>query len=132
MDKNRKCVEFFMMYLADFILIYLQKFLHLFQPSEKSSDDCLQKLKSSLGALTIEKARIENELRTDRKKLLVTIFRFSYCMINKYILYFVFTSLKFFILFFFSKKKKIQNELLLKMKINGIQRKKNVKILFKM
>lgn len=58
------------------LAIYLWNFLHLFQPSEKTSDDCLQKLKSSLGALTIEKARIENELRTDRKKILVTILDF--------------------------------------------------------
>lgn len=39
--------------------------------SEKVNDDCLQKLKSSLGALTVEKSRVENELRTDRRKLLL-------------------------------------------------------------
>ncbi|KFM82769.1 GRIP and coiled-coil domain-containing protein 1, partial [Stegodyphus mimosarum] len=38
--------------------------------SEKRNDDCLQMLRSSLEALTVEKARIENELRTDRKKIL--------------------------------------------------------------
>lgn len=42
-------------------------------PSEKVNDDSLQKLKSSLGALTVEKARAENELRADRKKLLLQI-----------------------------------------------------------
>ncbi|GIY22544.1 GRIP and coiled-coil domain-containing protein 1 [Caerostris darwini] len=38
--------------------------------TEKRNDLCLQQLRSSLGALTIEKTRIENELRTDRKKIL--------------------------------------------------------------
>ncbi|GIX91041.1 GRIP and coiled-coil domain-containing protein 1 [Caerostris extrusa] len=38
--------------------------------TEKRNDLCLQQLRSSLGALTIEKSRIENELRTDRKKIL--------------------------------------------------------------
>ncbi|XP_054710498.1 GRIP and coiled-coil domain-containing protein 1-like [Uloborus diversus] len=38
--------------------------------SAEKNDACLQMLKSSLGALTVEKSRIENELRTDRKKLL--------------------------------------------------------------
>ncbi|GBM09086.1 GRIP and coiled-coil domain-containing protein 1, partial [Araneus ventricosus] len=37
---------------------------------EKRNDQCLQQLRSSLGALTIEKSRIENELRADRKKIL--------------------------------------------------------------
>ncbi|GFT46617.1 GRIP and coiled-coil domain-containing protein 1 [Nephila pilipes] len=37
---------------------------------EKRNELCLQQLKNSLGALTIEKSRIENELRTDRKKIL--------------------------------------------------------------
>uniref|UniRef100_A0A2L2Y874 GRIP and coiled-coil domain-containing protein 1 n=1 Tax=Parasteatoda tepidariorum TaxID=114398 RepID=A0A2L2Y874_PARTP len=38
--------------------------------SEKKNELCIQNLKSSLGALTIERARIENELKTDRKKIL--------------------------------------------------------------
>lgn len=38
---------------------------------EKRNDLCLLQLRNSLGALTIEKSRIENELRTDRKKILL-------------------------------------------------------------
>ncbi|KAF8767786.1 GRIP and coiled-coil domain-containing protein 1-like [Argiope bruennichi] len=37
---------------------------------EERNDQYLQQLRSSLGALTIEKSRIENELRADRKKIL--------------------------------------------------------------
>ncbi|PRD29267.1 UNVERIFIED_CONTAM: Gcc1 [Trichonephila clavipes] len=37
---------------------------------EKRNDLCLIQLRNSLGTLTFEKSRIENELRTDRKKIL--------------------------------------------------------------
>ncbi|GFR09022.1 GRIP and coiled-coil domain-containing protein 1 [Trichonephila clavata] len=37
---------------------------------EKRNDLCLIQLRNSLGTLTIEKSRMENELRTDRKKIL--------------------------------------------------------------